>query len=1378
MRLQVLIAILSLLIAAPAAHAEPLSRDQVPEPLRPWTDWVLRGHEDQLCPAVQNADNDRFCLWPSRLTLTVNETGGRFAQEFNVYRATFTMLPGGETRWPLDVRIDGKPAPVISHNDGPAIYLNAGNHRVEGSFAWDRMPQILPVPAETGLVSLTVDGAPVDFPTRESGGQLWLRRSTTQAAPEGLEAQVQRRVVDSIPLLLVTRIELNVSGKDREVTLGKALPAGFVPIGLESPLPARVESDGLLRVQLRPGTWTIKLTARHAGPVNSLSMPGSGAPWPAQEIWAFEARNNLRLVSVEGVPAVNPSQTPLPAEWRQFPAFLMRPGKAMHLVEQRRGDTDPAPDRLYLERTLWLDFNGGGYTVHDKITGTMSKSWRLDMAPSQQLGRVAIGGIAQVITRRAGSPLSGVEIRQAQLQMAADSRIDGGSSRIPAVGWEHDFKSVSAMLNLPPGWRLFRASGVDDVSASWVTDWTLFDLFLVLFTAMIVYRMWGLAWGGVALLTLALTYPEPGAPEWIWLALLAAEALHRIVPKGRGTLAIQVFRWAAAATFVLIAIPFAVDQVRTAIYPALESPENFVNAGEQRFGGFLGAFENKGATMGLAEKAELPQGGMMGNVGVYASGGRGFAASARPMAAQSLHQLGARSGFMSMKTSSPNSYALIDPNAIITTGPGVPRWNWRSVRLNWRGPVQRGQAIRLWLLSPWVDFLLAFLRVGLIALLAYRVFFSMREMGRSLPSFGGTMAAVLALCLLAPPFVAPVRADFPSEGMLKELQRRLLENHDCSPNCASIPRMAIEVQPASLVARIEIDAAAETAIPLPGSLNGFNPAQVTLDGKNAGVVARTPDGLLWLLVPPGTHQALVEGPLPQVDSLELQLPLKPHRAEASSEGWTVEGISEDGIPASVIRLVRQAQPGEKLSGLQPGEIPPFVAVTRSIQLGLQWEVDTTVDRMTPSDTAITLHVPLLPGESVTSSDTRVENGKVAVTMPPSVTSAQWHSRLKITPAIALKAPNSVPWTEIWRIAAAPIWHLAPSGIPEIYQPPEQNPDRSREWRPWPGESVSVAVTRPEGIGGATLTIDSSRLEMSPGLRATDVTVTLDVRSSRGGQKSFVLPDHAELQSLTINGVAQPIRQQERNVAVPIVPGRQTIGITWREPHGIGWLSKTPEFSPGAPSVNAGTIINMPADRWTLLVAPALLGPAVLFWGLLLVFGLVSIVLGQFGHTPLRARHWFLLSLGLTQVPIWWGAVVVAWLLALGWRKRQSATIAHSDFFHGIQVLLAALTLFALGILFYAIQAGLLGLPQMQISGYGSSANHLQWFHDRIAGALPQVWAVSVPLMVYRLAMLLWALWLATALLSWLRWGWESFSEGGLLKPADRAQASHSQAAGS
>ena len=103
---------------------------------------------------------------------------------------------------------------------------------------------------------------------------------------------------------------------------------------------------------------------------------------------------------------------------------------------------------------------------------------------------------------------------------------------------------------------------------------------------------------------------------------------------------------------------------------------------------------------------------------------------------------------------------------------------------------------------------------------------------------------------------------------------------------------------------------------------------------------------------------------------------------------------------------------------------------------------------------------------------------------------------------------------------------------------------------------------------------------------------------------------------------------------------------------------------------------------------------------------------------------------------------------------------HVTPFDLLQILLAFWTLLAMVVLFWAVQQGLLGTPEMQIAGNSSYNSELHWYADRAGGLLPRPWILSVPLLVYRLAMLAWALWLALALLRWLRWGWESFTEGG------------------
>ena len=94
------------------------------------------------------------------------------------------------------------------------------------------------------------------------------------------------------------------------------------------------------------------------------------------------------------------------------------------------------------------------------------------------------------------------------------------------------FQSVSGVLNLPPGWRLLSAGGVDVIPGTWFERWTLLDLFVVLIIALAVFKLWNWRWGLLALLTLGLTYHEPGAPRLVWLCLLAAVALLRFLPEG------------------------------------------------------------------------------------------------------------------------------------------------------------------------------------------------------------------------------------------------------------------------------------------------------------------------------------------------------------------------------------------------------------------------------------------------------------------------------------------------------------------------------------------------------------------------------------------------------------------------------------------------------------------------------------------------------------------------------------------------------------------------------------------------------------------------------------------------------------------------------
>jgi hypothetical protein len=709
------------------------------------------------------------------------------------------------------------------------------------------------------------------------------------------------------------------------------------------------------------------------------------------------------------------------------------------------------------------------------------------------------------------------------------------------------------------------------------------------------------------------------------------------------------------------------------------------------------------------------------------------------------------------------------------------------VSLTWSGPVTQDQQLGLWLVPPWANALLAIARVLLLAALARAFVLAWRSGSGApgttprasepspIPAGGAVAGALVALVLFAP---ADARADLPTPELLIELRDRLLAPPDCHPRCATLSRLALAVQPERLDLRLAVDVAAETGVPLPGGGAGdgaWLPADVIVDGAPASGLYRDEAGVLWLRLARGRHELQLTGLLPPRATVELPLPQAPHRVSLASPpaGWSVVGIRPDGSASGALQLVRESRAGQTAAPgtrLEPTPIPAFVRVTRALDLGLSWSSTTTVERVAPAEGPIVVEVPLLAGESVTTPEIEVERGRALVTIGAGARAARYASTLAIAEQIAFEAPGALPWTEVWEIAAGPLWHVEAAGIPPVDEIVEGS--RARSFRPWPGEKLTLAIERPAGHGGATLTLDRSHLVLAPGLRATDAELTLALRSSQGGQHAVTLPEGAELTSLAVNGEAQPLRQEGRRVPLALTPGAREIALGWREPRGVTTLLRGSAVDLGAGSVNAHVEIDVPEKRWVLFAGGPRLGPSVMFWSALAIVAGLAWLLGRLDWTPLRARHWLLLGLGMTQAPFAASVPVVACLLLLGWRGRAELRLRglRPLAFGALQVALLLVTLVAAGALVFAIQQGLLGAPEMRIAGNGSTSYALRWYLDRSGALLPQPWVVSLSIWWYRAAMLAWSMWLALALVGWARWGFAQWSAGGTFRadPVERA----------
>ena len=1370
---------LCVVLASLAGHAQ-LPEPHVPEALEDWRGWVLHGEEHRRCPflhsSAASAPEDFVCTWPGQLEVDVDAEGGRFAQTLTVYGSEqWVALPGDADVWPQNVTVDREAVPVLLRDGVPAIRLAPGRYRIGGVFSWDERPARLAVPRHTGLLALVVDGERIALPRRQ-GDQIWLGAGEqAEQTVDALIVNVYRRVMDAVPTRLDTVLQIDVAGAVREEQFAPALPAGFVPLALHAQLPSRLEANGNLRVQVRPGQWEIALRARADTVLDEIVLVEPEYNLPGTEIWSYQATPRLRATLPEAPRPVDPQQVDAP--WLQIPAFRLQPGESLAIVERRRGKAEAA-NALRLRRELWLDFDRTGFVFVDALGGVMHTDWRLDMAAPYVLRGAAEAQRPVLVTRSAhagtDAAVAGIEVRQAAVDVQGRGRIETRGA-VPVAGWLTDFAAASVTLHLPPGHKLLAALGVDRAPQSWTGRWRLLDFFVLLIVTVAATRLFGRWAGGTALLALTLSYHEPAAPVWTWLNLLAAVALVRVSPPGRLLRSARRYRMVSLGLLALFLIPFVVEQIRIAVYPQLE-PEShrraqtvgwfemlagqlWTNGGDAVVEGSADTRfrQSPHAVLDAVDQAKvLPR--RVGDVIFDQTFQAGVSADARE-----------------------SRLARYADDALVQIGPGQPDWRWTPYALSFSGPLAAERTMRLLILPDWLVSILRLLAVGLLGAFAALFVFDSLDRPWRWPSWlrlrgktsgKGVGRATASLLVIGVAAASIAHADTPPADVLETLKQRLLALPSCTPRCAEIVDATVVAGEDEVAIRLHVHAEAAVAVPMPGAAEGWRPVRVADgDGENrAG--HRDGDGVLWVRVEPGRHILDLTGPVPSGDAVEIPFPAKPRAIAAQSEHWLVAGLHQGTLSAGSLNLSRIRQSTDGAAGAAPDDaaadweasrFPVFVRVERTITLDLDWSVATVVHRIAPSTGAINIAIPLLDDEAV-GTDHPVVEGALAVSMDPTQQTFEWASTLPRVESMTLRSPAGEPWREVWRVAVGSIWQAAFEGVPENAYEGDRG-GRVAEFQPRPGERLNMMVTRPLATPGNTLAFDQVTMRTAVGAQRRSTKLILTYRSSRGTSHPIRLPVDAQLQSVAVDDISEPVALVDGVLDLPILPGRHHVQIVWDEDVPPGLRVQTPAVVLDAPTSNIITRLDMPASRWLLFATGPSLGPAILYWSELIALLAIAAVLGRIKQTPLHTRHWILLGLGFSTFSWLALAVVALWLLAHGSRTRWGTGLSPLTY-NATQIGFALLTLAAFAAILTGIPAGLLGNPDMHITGFESFGQHLSWFSDQTDSAIAEASVWSLPLWTYKALILAWALWLSLALVRWLPWVWARFAEQGLWRRAE------------
>jgi hypothetical protein len=1329
-----------------------------PDPFDWWSDWVSERHNDLYCPWQMSEPAARVCIWPGSLDMELRDKGLRFTYSVEVFRdSAMVALPGSVKHWPMAVTTGGKKARVIDKSNSPYVKLESGVHELTGEFRWNSRPGSIAVPASIALVSISESGQKTT-PDRRNG-QVVLSQNKAPAKAEkrnSISVDVFRKLIDGVPMILDTQLVLSVSGSPREIRLGQLAWDGTEVANFNSPLPAKIEDNGDIRIQVIPGKHTVSIRSLIKDSPDLLVSPYKTTKnWPEFEYVSFQGDSNVRQAKITGAPSVDTSQTPIPNDWRDLPTYRLDSDAVLGIVTEYRGDHSPAENQLTVKRNLWLDFEGGALTGLESVTGSMHRDWRVNASPDTSIGRAKVSGRPVLVTEHNGT--QGVEIRSPSINLSAVTRV-ASPTLFSATGWNEKADSFSAVLHTPPGWRVLHASGVDGVSGTWVSLWDLWDIFLLLIVAAATKKLLGIKVAVLSVVTMIVCYHEQGMPVGGYPVLLLLLGLLSVASGRIKSIGASV-SLVACGILVLGLVDYSVSTFRLAIYPSLERSAvgKYDQSRNQKRPGSPEAVY-------LEEmQSDSMEGAVLNSVSKMAS----------PMAATQV------SGAMEPKAKPKYDAYNLGENDKVQTGPGAPAWTWKSITLRSSSPVPADTEISVSYSSPFLTSLWRILSVFLAAvyagILMAAIFARVKKSPAAddaqspEPPTQSAIAPVLAIVftvLIGAPMDG-VAGEYPPKYLLDELDSRLVEAPECMPHCASLDNGVIEITKTELSVSFDAYSAADVVLLLPTSREGWQVSEIVVDGAREVTSRRQQDHLAMLLTE-GHHKVSVKGSI-KGDSASVSIPVPIHNITSAGDDWLVSGVVDGRVPSRTISLrARDRVQQEKTDTLTPAPVTPFFIVHREFHLGTQWQMTTTVNRLAPQSGPVSLEVPLLSFERPLSGAIDFKDGNANLQFSGRQARISWESALSPMDALQLTAASSEFYLETWRLYPSALWHAEYTGIPAVKESSGAS-SLQPHWRPWPGEQLDIAFSRPEGVEGPTHTVEAAELVYQAGSAIQQSTLTLQILASLGQDYVIKLPEGAKVISVQRNGLGLNIPDGNK-VKVALQPGKQQIVVGFEQTGLDGWVSTTPQVTlPGGAS-NITIDYRLAGDRWPLYLSGPAIGPAMLFWGVFCVIVIGAFILAALSSRlgmvmPIGLTGWLLLGIGLSTINSYGVLIVAILFFMLAYRGVMDTSALTRFRFNVWQSIIAAWIVISVVCLVSAIPMGLLSTPNMIVTGNGSGSHFYSFFQDRsVATLFPEATVISVPMFAYRVAMLVWSLWLANRLMAWASWGWKSYSQQETWRP--------------
>lgn len=523
----------------------------VPQELKKWNSWVNKDNYTQNC--VEN-----FCVFIPKLTVNKNQ-GYRFIFEgSSLSNSTYVPLPSSSSVWPLSVTVNGHKAIIVNQQDQPFVRIDKGDFTIQVQYTSSIFDKSSSFNLPFNVVSFD----------NTTGQNISLKDSVlslndinkVEEQSNFTEIKVFRKFVDTIPYQLHTNIDINYSGKIKELDLGQVLPEEFKLTQINSDLKV-VYKNNHYYATVTSGTHFINFNSFANKEINSFAVKNLVLNVD-NEIWSVQKNNNIRNIDISSASIVDPKQVNVPEEWKSLPAYMVV--DKFDIISTQQGISYNLDLKINASRQSLFGFNNTVYHL-DTFNFTNVNSKKIDFYPGIDILSVNMSQPKMILQEKNHS------------YVLLNSQDQNGYVQFDTLKG-HSIASQLSDNYFLEGWTTYFTPRTDLIWANnatvtspdfWFNAWNLYSLFSLSVLIIALYKLMGIETAICALFSLFSFYYNNSIFWIFWLLFVISFAFNKHLSEKYANFKRNTHQVSLLGTFLVIifTIEFVANEIFSIMHP-------------------------------------------------------------------------------------------------------------------------------------------------------------------------------------------------------------------------------------------------------------------------------------------------------------------------------------------------------------------------------------------------------------------------------------------------------------------------------------------------------------------------------------------------------------------------------------------------------------------------------------------------------------------------------------------------------------------------------------------------------------------------------------------------------------------------------------------